>query len=89
MVKKISKFKSIKEEREFWDSHSAFELFGEDNWEVVEAGTTNVTSIYSAKVRKSGATLRVPKDWLSRIGAQNGRKIKVWTEGKRLIVELA
>jgi hypothetical protein len=87
-MSKIPKFKSIKEEREFWDSRSAFELLGEDNWEIVESGTTKVKSIYAAKVKKSGATLRLPKDWLSRIGAQNGQKIKVWTEGKRLIVEL-
>jgi len=52
-MSKIPKFKSIKEEREFWDSHSAFEILGEDEWRVVEAGTTKVKSIYSVKVRKS------------------------------------
>jgi len=53
-MSKIPKFKSIKEEREFWDSHSAFEVLEEDGWQVVEAGTTKVKSIYSAKVWKSG-----------------------------------
>ena len=87
-MSKLPKFKSIKEEREFWDSHSAFEIFGEDNWEIVEAGTTKVQSIYTAKVRKKGATLHLPKELLTRIGAQDGQKIRAWTEKKRLIVEL-
>jgi len=88
-MSKLPKFKSIKEEREFWDSHSAFEIFGEDKWEIVEAGTTKVRSIYTAKVRKKGATLHLPKNLLTRIGVQDGQKIRAWTEKKRLIVELA
>jgi len=85
---KISKFKSIKEEREFWDSHNAFEILGKDNWEIVEAGTTKVQSHYTTKVRKKGATLHLPRELLNRIGARDGQKIRVRTEKKSLIVEL-
>ena len=88
-MSKLPTFKSIKEERKFWESHNAFEILGEDKWEVAEAGTTEVRSVYTTKIRKKGATLLLPKQWLTQIGAQDGQKIKVWTEGKRLIVELA
>ncbi|MGI0014918.1 MAG: hypothetical protein ACREBU_15970, partial [Nitrososphaera sp.] len=46
-------FKSIKEEREFWDSHSAFEVLGEEGWEVVEAGTTEVRSVKNSPSKRS------------------------------------
>jgi hypothetical protein len=52
-MSKLPKFKSIKEEREFWESHSAFEVLGEDGWEIVKAGTTKVKSIYTTKIRKT------------------------------------
>jgi hypothetical protein len=86
---KLPKFKSIKEEREFWDSHNAFEILDENKWEIVEAGTTKVRSVYTTKIRKKGATLYLPKEWLTQIDARDGQKIRIWTEGKRLIVELA
>jgi hypothetical protein len=51
-MQKLPKFKSIEEEREFWDSHSAFEVLGENGWQVVEAGTTKVRSVYKIKIKK-------------------------------------
>ena len=89
IMSKIPKFQSIKEEREFWDNHSAFELLDEDKWEVVEAGTTKVQSVYTTKVRKKGATFHLPKELLNRIGARDGQTIRVRTEKKKLIVEFA
>ena len=64
-------------------------LLDENKWEIVEAGTTKVRSVYTAKIRKKGATLHLPKEWLTQIEARDGQKVRVWTEGKRLIVELA
>ena len=51
-MSKLPKFKSIKEEREFWNSHSAFEVLGE-GWEVVEAGKTEVRSVKNSSSKRS------------------------------------
>jgi hypothetical protein len=83
----IPPFKSLKEEREFWQTHDVFEVLGEEGWEVVEAGTTQVRSFYIARVGKRGAMVRIPKELLERIGAKDGGKVRAWTEGKRLVLE--
>jgi hypothetical protein len=49
---KLPKFESIQEEREFGDSHGAFEILDEDGCEIVEAGTTKVQSVYTTKIRE-------------------------------------
>jgi Protein of unknown function (DUF3680). len=36
---KLPKFRSLEEERSFWQSHDAFEVLGEEGWEVIEKGT--------------------------------------------------
>lgn len=84
--KKIPRFKSLAEERAFWQTHDAFEVLGEEGWETIEAGTA-VQSIYIVKVDKYGAMVRIPKSLLERMKAKNGKKLKVWTEGNRLMLE--
>ena len=88
-MKRIPKFTSIKAEREFWDTHDAIEILGEQGWKVSEPSTTRVTSVYVAKVGPKGAVVRVPREWLAAIGARKGRKIKARVMGKRLVMELA
>ncbi len=85
---RIPRFTSIKAEREFWDTHDAIEILGERGWKVSEPGSTYVTSVYVAKVGSRGAVIRVPKEWLSSIGAKKGCKIKARVRGKRLVMEL-
>jgi len=84
----LPNFKSLKAEREFWEMHDVFEVLGEEGWEVAEAGNTQIKSMFVTKVGSKGAMLHVPPEWLSRIGAGKGQKLRVWTEGKRLVVEL-
>jgi len=84
---KLPRFKSLKEEREFWDTHDVFEVLGEEGWQIVEPGTTKVKSVYVTKVGEKGAVIYLPREWLVRMGVKKGRKIKAWTEGKRLVVE--
>jgi hypothetical protein len=86
MKKKIPHFKSLAEERSFWQTHNAFEVFGEEGWELIEAGTT-VHSLYVVKVGKHGATVRIPKALLNKLKTRNGQKLRVWTEGNRLVLE--
>ena len=86
---RIPKFKSIKAEREFWDTHDAIEIFGDQGWKVSEPGATSVRSVYVAKVGTRGAVIHVPRKWLGPIGAGRGRKIKARVRGKRLVMELA
>lgn len=83
----VPQFKSLKEERAFWQTHDAFEVLGEEGWEVVEAGATQVRSFYIARVGKHGAMVRIPKELLEYLGAKGGRRIRVWREGKRLVLE--
>jgi len=85
----LPKFKSLREEREFWEKHDAFEVLGEEGWEVVEAGATEVRSFYIADVGARGVVLRLPRELLAHIGVKAGAKVKVWTERNRLIIEAA
>lgn len=83
----MPKFKSLEEEREFWQAHDAFEVLGEEGWEVVEAGATPVQSFYIVRVGKHGALVYIPKALLDQIGIRKGQKIRAWTEGDRLVLE--
>jgi len=56
-MSKILKFKSIKEEREFWDSHSAFEVLGEDGWHIVEIGNKKTRKRENNKMTNTVATM--------------------------------
>ena len=87
-MRQPSKFKSLKAEREFWDTHDAIESLGEQGWKVAEPGSTYVNSVYVAKVGSRGAVIHVPREWLALIGAKKGRKIKARVSGKRLVMEL-
>jgi len=85
---KLPKFKSIEEERKFWDTHDVFDVLGEEGWKVVQPGTTEVRSVYIATVGDRGAVVRLPKELLDQIGAKKGEKVKAWVEGNRLVIEL-
>lgn len=39
-------FNSLEEEREFWQTHDAFDVLGEEDWELIEEGETEVSSFY-------------------------------------------
>jgi hypothetical protein len=79
--------KALAEERTFWQTHDAFEVLGAEGWEVVEAGKTRVRSFYIVRVDRHGALVRIPKALLERMGAKEGQKLRVWTEGNRLVLE--
>ena len=86
---KLPEFKSLGEEREFWDTHDVFEVLGEEYWKVAEAGTIRVQSIYVTRVADNGLFIYVPKELLGEIGVKEDGKIKMWVDGKRLVVEAA
>ena len=88
-MQRAPKFNSIKDEREFWDTHDAIEILGEKTWKVSEPGATSVKSVYVAKVGAKGAVIHVPMEWLVTIGAKKGQRIKAHVRGKRLVMELA
>lgn len=91
MVKKkqIPRFCSQEEERKFWDAHDAFEVLGEEGWEVVEPESTVVRSFYTVRVDRYGALVRIPKALLKLLKAKKGQKIRVWAEdGRRLVLEI-
>ena len=88
-MRRAPKFNSIKDEREFWDTHDAIEILGDKAWKVSEPGATSVKSIYVVKVGAKGAVIHVPREWLVSIGAKKGQKIKAQVRGKRLVMELA
>ena len=75
------------EEREFWDTHDAFEVLGEEGWTVGKPGEIRVTSLHVSRVGNRGATVRVPKHWLDRIGAD--KHVRARVDGSRLIIEAA
>ena len=79
------RFSCLKDERAFWDEQDAFDVLGEDDWEIAEEGDVQVRSVYIARIGKRGAAVRLPKDMLDQIGAK--RSVKARVEGKRLIVE--
>ena len=85
MMSRLPTFKSLEEERRFWETHDAFEVLGEDGWEIAEG--TEVDSVYVAPVGDRGAVMYVPIALLNRIGVEKGGRVKAWTEGDRLIVE--
>jgi hypothetical protein len=85
--KRIPHFRSRDEERAFWETHDAFEVLGEEGWEVAEAGMTPVRSFYIVRVDRYGALVRIPKTLLEQLGAQEGQKLRVWTEDHRLVLE--
>ncbi|MDI6792011.1 MAG: hypothetical protein QME81_03970 [bacterium] len=85
--KKLPEFKSEEDEIRFWETHDAFKTLGEEGWEVVEAGTTEVRSVFITKVDEKGIFLRLPSKFMAKIGAPKGRKVKSWTEGSRLVIE--
>ncbi|NCO35293.1 MAG: hypothetical protein AUJ92_05175 [Armatimonadetes bacterium CG2_30_59_28] len=88
--REVPRFKSLEEERKFWQSHDAFDVLGEEGWEVIAAGETQVSSVYITRVGKRGALVRIPKELLAQIGAdENGRTIRAWKEGSRLVLEAA
>lgn len=84
---KIPKFRSLEEEQEFWQTHDAFEVLGEEGWEEVEAEATSVQSFYIARVGERGALVYIPKALLDQIGLRKGQRIRAWTEGDRLVLE--
>jgi len=87
-MKEIPEFKSLEEERAFWDTHDAFEVIGEEGWRVVEPGSTEVKSVYITRIGNRGASIRIPLELLSLIGARKGNKIKASVEDSKLVIEL-
>jgi len=57
----LPEFKSLEEEREFWDTHDVFEVLGEEDWEIAEDSTISVQSIYVTRVEDKGLFIHVPK----------------------------
>ena len=82
-------FRTLEEEREFWQSHDAFEVLGENGWEAVPEGYTEASSIYLTAVGPEGAVLRLPLAVLTDIGLRSGGKLMAHVEGRRLVVEPA
>lgn len=83
---KMSHFRSVAKERRFWETHDAFATLGEEGWEVVEAGTP-VRSLYVVRVGRHGVLVRVPKEFFKPLKIKNGQKLRVWTEGHKLVLE--
>ena len=84
---RIPRFNSLRQEREFWQTHDAFDVVNEQDWEVVEAGGVQVESIYVSRVDRRGAILRVPKRALSRLGAKPGSHIQARIQSGKLVIE--
>ncbi len=87
--KKLPVFQSTEEEREFWQTHDAFDVLSEEDWELIEEGETEMSSFYIARVGKEGAQIRIPREVLDRLGIRPGQKVRAWVEDDRLIVEAA
>lgn len=85
--KRIPEFRSLQQEREFWQSHDVFDIFPEDQWKVSEAGAVTVESVFVSSVDRRGAVLRVPKDVLGRMGLKAGSRIQARVQGKKLVIE--
>jgi hypothetical protein len=84
---KVPSFSSLRDEREFWQTHDVFEVLGEPDWQTVEAGEVRQASVYITRMDRRGATLRVPKDLLARVGAKPGSRIQARVEGRKLVIE--
>lgn len=52
----------------------------DEGWEVAEAGTTTVRSLYTVRVDRYGALVRIPKALLERLSVKKGQRIRVWAE---------
>jgi len=85
--KELPGFKSEQEEAKFWQTHDVFETLGEEGWEVAEAGSTKVKSVFRTKVDEKGAFIHLPREFMAKIGAPKGARVKAWTEGNRLVIE--
>lgn len=83
---RIPLFTSLRQEREFWQTHDVFNVVDENDWQVVEAGEVQVESVYVSRVGRRGAVLRVPKDALSRVGAKAGSRIEARVEAGKLVI---
>ncbi len=90
MPNKLPKFKSQQQEAKFWETHDVFETLGEEGWDVAEAGSTKVKSVFTTtKVDENGAFIRIPREFMSKIGTPKGVRVRTWTEGNRLVIEPA
>lgn len=87
--KKLPEFKSRQEEANFWETHDVFETLGEEGWEVAEAGSTKVKSTFTTKVGEKGVFIHLPREFMTKINATKGARIKTWIEGNRLVIEPA
>ena len=83
----LPKFNTIDEEREYWQTHDAFDVLGEEGWEVIEEGATEVRSLYVSRADKAGVRLLIPRDLLESLGIQPGQKVQVSVEDGRLIIQ--
>jgi len=81
---KTPRFASLRDEREFWQSHDVFEVLGEEGW---QSATAQVASIYVTRVDQRGATLRVPKELLARVGAKPGSRLQARVRDRKLVIE--
>ena len=87
--KKIPRFKSLRQERQFWQTHDVFDVIEASDWQIVEPRDLQLDSIYVGRMDRRGATLRVPKDLLARMGARPGSRIQARVEGRKLVIESA
>jgi len=83
----VPRFRSLRQEREFWQSHDLTELFEDEDWKVAEAGEVRLESVFVSRVDRRGATLRVPGDILARVGAKPGSLIQARVEGHKVVIE--
>lgn len=84
---KLPRFNSLQKEREYWQTHDVFDVLGEDGWETVEPGVRRVGSVYVSRMDRRGATLRVSRDLLTRLGAKPGSRIQARVERHRIVIE--
>jgi hypothetical protein len=84
---KVPKFTTIEEEQQYWQTHDAFEVLGEESWEAVEEGTTEVRSFYVSRAGKAGVRLLLPRELLERLGIRPGQKVQASIEDDRLIIQ--
>jgi hypothetical protein len=81
----IPRFKSLADERQFWQNHDVFEVLGEEGWQ--ESEGAEVASVYVTRVDRHGATVRVPRELLARVGAKPGTRLQARVQGRKLVIE--
>ena len=86
-ISKTPRFTSLRQERQFWQTHDAFDVVNDEDWDVVEGGEVQVESIYVSRVDKRGAILRVSKRALYRLGAKPGSRIQASIQSGKLVIE--